>query len=224
MRTFLQSLRKSWVRFKIRMKVNYYYPRNKKFARIKSIVPDSTRIGDHIIIEEDVQISSGLSHIGDHVYIGKGTYFGACRSIGKFSSISFDVKIGLISHPLNFVSTSPAFYSPRRGWAKESLYNEAANGPAVIEADVLISANAIVLAGVTIGTGAVIGAGAVVNRDVPPYAIVAGVPAKVIRYRFSEEIIAQLVASKWWDKGDKILAANIQYANNPVEFLKHISI
>ena len=133
------------------------------------------------------------------LYIGKNTYIGYCNKIGKFTSISFDVKIGLVAHPLDYLSTSPILYSKRRGWLKETIYNDSQSGFVEIGNDVLISANAIILAGVKIGDGAVIGAGALVNRDVPPYAIVAGVPAKIIRYRFTEEVINKLLKIKWWD-------------------------
>ncbi len=78
-----------------------------------------------------------------------------------------------------------------------------AKGPTIIGNDVLIMYNAMVLSGVTIGDGAIVGAGAVVTKDVPPYAIVAGNPARVIKYRFSEEQIKALLQIRWWNWTDK---------------------
>ena len=75
--------------------------------------------------------------------------------------------------------------------------------------DVWIGTKVIVMGGVTIGDGAVIGAGSIVTKDVPPYAIVAGVPAKIIRYRFSEEIVKELQNIKWWNLPEDILKENI---------------
>lgn len=219
MRTFFRSISATWVRFKIYVKLVYVYPQKEKFKRTKSILPSSLSIGDGVVIEESVLISSALKNIGDQVYIGRGAYLGSCSEIGKFTSISFDVKIGLGSHPLNHVSTSPAFYAPRRGWVKESKYNETGAGAAVIGSDVLISANAIVLAGIKVGHGAVIGAGAVVNKDVPPYAVVVGVPARVIRYRFSEQMIQRLLASHWWDADTALLRQCSDLADDPERFL-----
>ena len=115
-------------------------------------------------------------------------------------SISHDVKIGLENHKLDSLGTSPIFYSRQRGWTDVNYLEK--QMPAIICDDVLISANALVMSGVTIGTGAVVGAGAFVNKDVPPYAIVAGVPAKIIRYRFDEATIESLLKSEWW-KMDK---------------------
>jgi acetyltransferase-like isoleucine patch superfamily enzyme len=143
-----------------------------------------------------------------------------CKSIGKYCSISFDVKLGLAPHPLDYISTSPLFYSKRRGLIPESTFHENDRGFVTVGHDVLISANVIVLAGVNIGNGAVIGAGAVVNKDVPPYAIVAGVPARVIRYRFSPDEIEKLQKSEFWNSSPEKLLTFKQSFNNVPEFLK----
>ena len=78
-------------------------------------------------------------------------------------------------------------------------------GDTVIGNDVWIGQNAVILPGVTIGRHCVVAAGAVVTKDVPPYAIVGGIPARIIRYRFSDEQIARLEESKWWEKNDEWL-------------------
>jgi len=222
MKTFFRSLSATWVRFKIYVKLVYAYPRTEKFRRIKSILPATLSIGNGVVMEENVLISSSLKNIGDQAYIGRGTYIGACSEIGKFTSISFDVKIGLVSHPLNHVSTSPVFYAPRRGWVKEAKYNESEAGAAVIGNDVLISANAIVLTGVKVGHGAVVGAGALVNKDVPPYAVVAGVPARILRYRFEEQMIQRLLDSQWWNADAALLRQCSDVAHDPENFLNKL--
>ena len=92
----------------------------------------------------------------------------------------------------------------------------------VIGADVWVGARATVVAGVNVGVGAVIGTGSVVTRDVPPYAIVAGVPAKVIKYRFSEDIIKRLLESKWWEFPDGVIKEAATEFKNPIRFLEKI--
>lgn len=85
-----------------------------------------------------------------------------------------------------------------------------------------VGARATVVAGVKVGVGAVIGTGSVVTRDVLPYAIVAGVPAKVIKYRFSEDVIERLLESKWWEQPDDIIKEAATEFKNPIRFLEKI--
>jgi len=177
-------------------------------CRIRSnfILP-GVQLGRHVWIERSVKVYPGVS-IGDYTFINENTRLDpATGRIGKFCSISHDVKIGLGPHPLSFFTTSPAGYSPQRGIVREWLYDEAAaKKPVQIGNDVFIAANAIVLAGTTIGDGAVIAAGSVVTRDVPPYAVVAGIPAAIVRYRFDPVTIERLLRLKWWDMDERTIA------------------
>ncbi|MEP1488972.1 MAG: CatB-related O-acetyltransferase [Algibacter sp.] len=122
-------------------------------------------------------------------------------SIGKFCSISMNFKSGLGLHPINFLSSSPFFYSKKnalkRSIAKKDCFSEFKR--VNIKNDVWVGADVIIMDGVSIGNGAIIGAKAVVTKDVPDYAIVGGVPGKIIKYRFSPEIIKELIKISWWD-------------------------
>lgn len=128
-----------------------------------------------------------------------------CCSIGRYCSIAKHVQIGVANHPTDWLSISARQYSPKYlnfnrfvGKSCHTLPHEMFQ-KTIIGNDVWIGTNAVVMGGVTIGDGAIIAAGAVVTKDVPPYAIVGEVPAKVIRYRFSPEIISELLSLKWWN-------------------------
>lgn len=139
------------------------------------------------------------SKIGKYSYIGQKSILNKC-SIGKFCSISSNVYVGLPSHPTTFVSTSPLFLNGKNIFNFHFSFLEHTNlVDTKIGNDVWIGTNALIKSGVIIGDGAVIGAGSVVTKNVPPYAIVAGCPAQIIRSRFNEETIAKLITTKWWD-------------------------
>jgi acetyltransferase-like isoleucine patch superfamily enzyme len=119
-------------------------------------------------------------------------------SIGRYTSIAPGVRVYNQNHPLDHLSMHPFFYDPRLGLLKE---NPMPRGRLVIGHDSWIGVNAIITPGCTrIGHGAVVGAGAFVTKDVDDFAIVAGNPAKVIRYRFPEETRRAILASRWWDR------------------------
>ena len=146
--------------------------------------------------------------------VGAFTYFYSgqavhCDSIGRYCSIAGGVRIGDHEHPTDWLSTSPFQYNPERfefsdaanlGSAlTEENHNHAFRGEAAtIGNDVWIGSRVTILRNVTIGDGAVVASAAVVTKDVPPYAIVGGVPAKVIRYRFDEATIRELLDIAWW--------------------------
>ncbi|WP_289040660.1 CatB-related O-acetyltransferase [uncultured Zobellia sp.] len=139
------------------------------------------------------------TEIGDFSYISFRCTINGC-TMGKFCSIASGVKIGLGNHPIDFLSTSPLFYTPnnplRYKIIKETTFPE--NQPVHIGHDVWVGTNVVILDGVRIGNGAIIGANSIVTKDVPPYTIVGGVPAKTIKNRFSNDIINVLENLKWW--------------------------
>lgn len=117
-------------------------------------------------------------------------------SIGSFCSIARNVSIQEYNHQIKTLSSyhiqSNLFGDP----IKNDLYSK---GPITIGNDVWIGAGAVILSGVTIGNGAVVGANSLVSKDVPPYAVIGGNPAKILKYRFSEEKIKEIEKMKWWD-------------------------
>jgi acetyltransferase-like isoleucine patch superfamily enzyme len=139
--------------------------------------------------------------MGDLSYIANGARV-QNATMGKFCSIGPNCKIGLGAHPSRrFVSTHPSFYSthPETSITFVNSDHFIDHAPINIGNDVWVGESAIVLDGVTISDGVIVGAGAVVTKDVPPYAVVVGVPAKIVRYRFDEPEIAMLLRSRWWD-------------------------
>ena len=154
---------------------------------------------------DNIQLSS--------VSVGKYTYFSSNSiitntQIGRYCSIGPNVRIGLGIHPAKkIVTTHPAFYSTNHQlpvvYADKDYFKK--REKIYIGNDVWIGANVVIKDGVHIGDGAIIGAGAVVVKDVEPYSIVGGVPAKIIRYRFSQKEIDFLKQFKWWNKPEEWL-------------------
>lgn len=154
-----------------------------------------------------------------HSYCGYGCVILHAR-IGSFCSIADSVMIGGARHPMEFVSTSPVFLSHRDSVkAKFSHYEYLPVEPVEIGHDVWIGARAMIRPGTRIGTGSVIAMGAVVTRDVEPYTIVGGNPAREIRKRFDPEIVKGLLASEWWNYGDDELRAAAALFTDPELFL-----
>ena len=147
--------------------------------------------------------------IGEHCYMCNTTLVFNAK-IGKYCSIANHAIIGLGSHPITTLTTSPFIYSRDKVQLigdilvdEKDLYvappNSKSRNLTEIGNDVWIGLRAIIMPGVKIGDGAVVAAGAIVTHDVPPYAVVAGVPARIVKYRFNEEIIKKLEELKWWD-------------------------
>ena len=146
---------------------------------------------------------------------------GANLSIGKYCSISENVTILLGGeHRLDWVTAFP--FTALFKEAQKFKERQGTKGDVVIGNDVWIGRNVLILSGVTIGDGSVIGAGAVVTKDVPPYAIVAGNPAKIVRMRFADEIIERLLEIEWWNWSFERVLANMPYllSNNILEFVE----
>lgn len=169
---------------------------------------------------------------GDHIEVGEYTYgrprivgqFGASRRIGKFCSIAAETMIMLGGdHRIDFITTYP-FAAFADAWPEVRAPaggTRISKGGVVIGNDVWIGRRALILPGVKIGDGAVVGAGAVVTKDVEPYTIVAGNPARPVRKRFDDETIRILMEIRWWDwPADKIRRnMDIIYSSNVSKLL-----
>ena len=183
-----------------------------------SRLEDSTSVGDQsIILHSRIESNSAInrrnyilrSKIGNYTYTGIGTMI-LSAIIGKFCSISWNVSIGGENHDYNKVTTHPLwrFHAMDTGCLNYSI-NYDNQEECVIGNDVWIASNAIILRGLKVGDGAVIGAGAVVTKDVDPYSIVAGVPAKMIGMRFDEDTISMLQKIQWWNWPKEVIRQNV---------------
>lgn len=132
--------------------------------------------------------------------------FSSVESIGSFCSIAVGLSVSNGNHPINILTTHPSVvdkcFELVEQYSKLLKTLHPRNGLIIIGNDVWIGLNVTILTSVNIGDGAVIGAGSIVTRDVPPFAIVAGNPAKIIKYRFKPETIDAILKSKWWDRSD----------------------
>ncbi len=187
--------------------------------------------------EEDIEYKG--------VRVGKYTYgyrhfldFPVVGSIGRFCSISNSAKI-VANHSTSSITTSPVlgdlnFLDPKTFYQIDLYIREngnhkdncvaypheiADNRPVEIGNDVWIGANVIITPGIKIGNGAIIAAGAIVTEDVPPYAIVGGVPAKVIKYRFDENMITKLEQICWWNWPIEKIKDNLMFFTDPAAFM-----
>ena len=149
------------------------------------------------------------SSIGQYSYVNYDSLI-QNTIIGNYCSIAYGVKIGLGNHPTNQFTTSPLFYKSDNSLQIKVVDDDfefEEYKQILIGNDVWIGAGAIVLDGVKIGDGAIVAAGTVVTKDVPPYSIVGGVPAKIIKFRFSDEKIDAIMKTNWWLKNpEEILA------------------
>jgi acetyltransferase-like isoleucine patch superfamily enzyme len=145
--------------------------------------------------------------------------------IGNYCSVASNVSIGLPDHPASLICTSPVFYDNSQPlpyfFVKNKTIADISN-VTHIGSDVWIGQGVMIKSGVTIGTGSIVGAGSIVTKDVPPYSIVAGIPARTIRLRFSAKLINELIDSKWWEEDPKTLIKLREYFNDPEIFLEKL--
>jgi len=200
------------------MNLTYIWSKLLKKARLSAL--------SHCEIDKTSKVESGSNLV--NVIMKKHSFCGYnCEitntEIGSFCSIANGVVIGGGMHPIEWVSTSPVFYEGRDSVkAKFSEFAREEVKTTYIGNDVWIGQNVLVKQGVTIGNGAVVGMGSVVTKDIPPYTIYAGNPARFIRNRFDEETILALEESRWWELSDEALHTCAEYIRTPVKFINCI--
>jgi len=167
----------------------------------------------------------GPVYLGAYTYLGEGCLFGAAR-LGRFCSVGPNVTVGLGVHEVGFVSTHPFFFGAKNGFnIPDGIgiprdFSQQKYRAAIIGNDVWIGANAVIMRGVTIGDGAVIAAGAIVTKDVKPYEIVGGIPAKKIKDRFTPDVVKRLLNTQWW-KYDVSSFTGLD-SSDPLKFLEQL--
>lgn len=206
----MKNIAKKIYRFLLRIKLK----RHNVFLSSSTVFNNKTQFEGWNKVGKNSIVSDAI--IGRYSYIGSNSSL-IYASIGRFCSIASNVKVIYLNHPTSeFFSTSPVFFSVLKqcgtSFVSKPLFDEhkmIKGRSCIIGNDVWIGENTIIMGGAQIGDGAIIAAGAVVTKDVPPYAIVGGVPAKLIRYRFNEATIEKYLKLKWWDKDEQWIKENM---------------
>lgn len=180
-------------------------------------IDDESKLGRYNVLFSNVNVLN--STIDDHTFVQRNSFIN-CADIGKFCSIAMNVLIGPGQHPTAFVSSHPAFYSVTQPIVKTFSSSDTFNPfkRTIVGHDVWLGHNSVIMDGIKIGTGAVVAAGAVVTNNIPDYAIVAGVPARLIKFRFDERVRNLLLESQWWDWPDEHLKHRCQLFLEPEKF------
>lgn len=200
------------------------YYKNRKRWHSQCSFCYSSRISENSSFE-------GCNGIGENTFfegsMKYGTYISSdCEiiaNIGRFCAIAPEVVTPLGIHPIHapYVSVHPMFFSLRRQngttWANKQCFNEWTTA-VEIGNDCWIGQRAVICGGIKINDGAIVYAGAVVTKDVPPYAIVGGVPAKILGYRYDSETIEFMLIHKWWDKSLDWIKTHWEEFNNIDKF------
>lgn len=175
-------------------------------SKTAKVSKDAVLVGP-IRIYDAVTISS-KTQIGKYTYLGSNTHVGSGVTIGNYCCIARNTDISPVNHPTDHLSCHPfqfntSHFSSVEGYSIHQRIKAPTPSPSIIGHDVRLGAGALIHQGVTVGIGAIVEDRAVVIKDVPPYAIVRGIPAEVIGYRFDEAIIDRLLASQWWELDPK---------------------
>jgi acetyltransferase-like isoleucine patch superfamily enzyme len=193
------------------IKINEYGIVNKSILKGNVSISEHAKIQDALLsgditIGQNSKIVDGVQLYG-HISVGRYTTINGPNtdlrcilnkiSIGNFCSIARNVTFQEYNHDFSRMTSYFVQVNMKGLSVTEDIVSK---GGINIENDVWIGTHSVILSGVNIGTGAVVAANSVVTSDVPPYAIVAGSPAKIIKYRFNEQTINQLLESKWWEK------------------------
>ena len=212
----------------IRCVIHGYWERKDNLSIGNNSLINNCKFEGHNLICDNCWLRK--SQLGRLSYVGKGTHLSRTK-VGRYSSIGPEVRTVAGNHPTRTkVAMHPAFYTPRefagmsialeQTFEEFSYADEQKDWYVEIGNDVWIGARATILNGCKIGDGAIVAAGAVVTKDVPPYCIVGGVPAKVIRKRFADEQIAFLLEFKWWEKDPAWLQENVELFDDVALFVE----
>ncbi|MDY0143992.1 MAG: CatB-related O-acetyltransferase [Bacteroidales bacterium] len=190
-----------------------------------AFIPSGCKVEYPINLMHNVTVY-GSTKIGIYTYINVNTVVYPNVEIGRYCSIARNCEIGVAQHPIEFLSTHP-FQFDKTIFKNNSSYENIekvkwqGHPKTFIGHDVWIGAKAIINSGITIGHGAVIAGGAVVTKDVPPYSIVGGIPAKIIKFRFPNDVIHDLQEIKWWNYPlSKLHKVNFSEIRKAIEDLK----
>ena len=193
----------------------------KNFKIGLNVTVENSSIGNHVFLGTDVEFLN--SKIGDYSYINSNTTINYTE-IGIFCSIGSDVHFGLATHPTDLISTHPTFYANNKVFETFSTKNYFKDFKEIIIGnDIWIGSKSLIMGGITIGDGAIVAAGSVVTKDIQPYEIVGGIPAKHIKFRLDNNEIKNLEKIQWWDKDEKWLKDNYELFLDNKKFIRYFN-